>query len=125
MFDLNVNGTVVVGNVKTFVIGSRKVHELSIAIKYNSICNEVTEWIPAKYWTKADSKLTIPKGTTLTISGDLRTNTWKRKDGTTAKEVYVSIQKLTVIKWGRSEEPKREEPKLQILNQYGETLTAI
>ncbi|MEO1374455.1 MAG: single-stranded DNA-binding protein [Cyanobacteria bacterium J06635_10] len=124
MFDLNVNGTGIVGSSKSFVIGNRKVHELSIAIKYTSKGNEVTEWIPAKYWTKADSKLVIPKGTTLSISGDLRTNTWKRKDGTTAKEVYVSIQKLNVIKWGKREE-KREEPKPQILNQYGEALAAI
>lgn len=124
MFNLNVNGTVIVGNSKSVVIGSRKVHELSVAIKYNSKGNEVTEWIPAKYWTKAESKLVIPKGTTLSISGDLRTSTWKREDGTTAKEVYVSIQKLNVIKWGKREE-KREEPKPQILNRYGEALVAI
>ena len=125
MFNLNVNGTAIVGNSKTFVIGSRKVHELSIAIKYNSKGNELTEWIPAKYWTKADSKLAIPKGTTLSISGDLRTSTWKREDGTTAKEVYVSIRQLDVIKWGKPKEEKREEPKLQILNQYGEAFAAI
>lgn len=124
MFDLSVNGTVIVGNSKSVVIGSRKVHELSVAIKYNSKGNEVTEWIPAKYWTKAESKLVIPKGTTLSISGDLRTSTWKRENGTTAKEVYVSIQKLNVIRWGKREE-KREEPKPQILNQYGEALVAI
>lgn len=124
MFDLNVNGTVIVGNSKSVVIGSRKVHELSVAIKYKSKGNEITEWIPAKYWTKAESKLVIPKGTTLSISGDLRTSTWKREDETTAKEVYVSIQKLNVIRWGKREE-KREEPKPQILNQYGKILTAI
>lgn len=124
MFDLNVNGTVIVGNSKSVVIGSRKIHELSVAIKYTSKGQEFTQWIPAKYWTKADSKLVIPKGTTLSISGDLRTNTWKKEDGTTAKEVYVSIQKLDVIKWGKREE-KREEPKIQILNQHGQILTAF
>lgn len=124
MFDLNLNGTVIVGNSKSVVIGSRKVHELSVAIKYNSKGNEITEWIPAKYWTKAESRLVIPKGTILSISGDLRTSTWKREDGTTGKEVYVSIQKLNVIKWGKREE-KREQPNPVILNQHGKVFAAI
>ncbi|MEM7552500.1 MAG: single-stranded DNA-binding protein [Cyanobacteria bacterium P01_A01_bin.84] len=125
MFDLNVNGTVVVGYSTSKVVGDRKVHELSVAIKYHSKGNEVTEWIPAKYWTRAGSKLVIPKGTTLRITGDLRTSTWKREDGTTAKEVYVSIKKLDVIKWGKPEEPKPEEPKVQLLDQHGQALVAI
>ncbi|MEO1432332.1 MAG: single-stranded DNA-binding protein [Cyanobacteria bacterium J06633_8] len=125
MFNLNVNGNVVVGYSTSKVIGERKVHEFSVAIKYVSKGEEITEWINAKFWTKAASKLVIPKGSILSIVGDLRASTWKTKDGINVKETYVSIKQLDVIKWGKREEPKREEPKPQILNQYGELIAAI
>ncbi|MEM9889112.1 MAG: hypothetical protein AAF849_24760 [Bacteroidota bacterium] len=107
--NINVNGTGIVGSSKSFVIKDRKVHELSIGIKYISKGQEFTNWIPAKYWTKANSRLVIPKNSILNISGDLRTNTWKKEDGTTAKEVYLSIRKLDVIKWGEYAEPKPKD----------------
>jgi len=92
--------------------GGKTVCDFTIAV--NGYKKEDTIFIKAKAWdarAKSCSKF-CSKGSLVNVTGSLRENSWKAKDGSNRKEIYILASDIEFVQRPQEEgQPKNKETK--------------
>ena len=116
MNSINISGRLVYGPELKKTSNDKIYLPMRIAVSRND-ANKTSDFFSCKAWNKTAEFIGkyFHKGDGIEITGELRTDSYEKQDGTKVTETYIFIEKVNFPLSKKAEAPRAEEPKTESL----------